>query len=55
MRHRTRRLGKFCYRVQLSDALDADHVEAALSAGVMTVAVPKVETAKPKRIAINGS
>ncbi|KAB1643502.1 Hsp20/alpha crystallin family protein [Gulosibacter chungangensis] len=55
MRHRTRRVGQFRYRVQLPDAVDADKVEAALSDGVLTVTVPKIETAKPKRIAIKGS
>jgi len=55
LRHRTRRVGRFHYRVQLPDAVDADKVEAALSDGVLTVTVPKVEAAKPKRIAITGS
>lgn len=55
MRHRTRRVGQFLYRVQLPDTVDADKVEAALGDGVLTVTVPKVEAAKPKRIAIKAS
>lgn len=55
LRHRTRRVGQFHYRVQLPDTVDADKVEAALSDGVLTVTIPKIETSKPKRIAINGS
>lgn len=53
-RHRTRRTGRFSYRVALPHDVDADNVEANLADGVLTVRVPKTETAKPRRIAITG-
>jgi HSP20 family protein len=53
-RHRTRRTGQFVYRVTLPQDTDADKITATLDAGVLTVRVPKSETAKPRRIAISG-
>ncbi|WP_309064347.1 Hsp20/alpha crystallin family protein [Microbacterium sp.] len=54
-RHRTRRTGRFHYRVHLPDAVDADGVKATLDEGVLSVRVPKSEAAKPRRIAIEGA
>lgn len=51
-RHRTRRTGKFSYRIALPRNLDADNVEAKLTDGVLTVRVPKSEAVKPRRIEI---
>jgi HSP20 family protein len=51
---RTRRTGKFSYRVLLPRGVDGDKVEAALENGVLTVRVPKSETAQPRRIEITG-
>jgi len=51
-RHRTRRTGKFSYRVSLPRDLDADKVEAKLADGVLTVTVAKKDAAKPRRIEI---
>lgn len=51
---RTRRTGKFSYRVLLPRGVDGDKVEAALENGVLTVRVPKSETAQPRRIEIAG-
>jgi HSP20 family protein len=53
-RHRTRRTGKFSYRITLPRNLDADNVEAKLADGVLTVRVPKSEAVKPRRIEITG-
>jgi HSP20 family protein len=53
-RHRTRRVGQFSYGITLPHDVDADKIEADLADGVLTVRVPKVEAAKPRRIAING-
>ncbi|WP_236792942.1 Hsp20/alpha crystallin family protein [Amycolatopsis sp. GM8] len=51
---RTRRTGKFSYRVLLPRGVDGDKVEATLDNGVLTVRVPKTETAQPRRIEISG-
>ncbi|PRX46606.1 HSP20 family protein [Prauserella shujinwangii] len=53
-RHRTRRTGQFHYSVTLPHDVDADHVDARLEDGVLTVRVPKTESARPRRIAISG-
>jgi HSP20 family protein len=54
LRHRTRRVGEFAYRVTLPRDVDSESVTANLEEGVLTVRVPKAETAKPRRIAITG-
>lgn len=48
----SRAYGRFEQRVTLPAAVDADKVEAKLANGVLTVACPKSEAAKPRRIAI---
>jgi HSP20 family protein len=53
LRHRTRRVGQFAYRTLLPGDIDAEHITADLTDGVLTVRVPKTEAAKPRRIAIN--
>jgi HSP20 family protein len=50
---RTRRTGRFAYRVRLPRDVDADKVEATMADGVLTVVVPKSENAKPRRIAVS--
>lgn len=50
---RTRRTGRFAYRVTLPRGVDGEKVDASLSDGVLTVRVPKSESAKPRRIAIS--
>lgn len=52
LRHRTRRSGRFEYRALLPREVDADRITAELADGVLTVTVPKAETAKPRRIEI---
>jgi HSP20 family protein len=37
----------------LGETLDADHVEAGYEAGVLTLRIPIVETAEPRKIAIS--
>ena len=53
LRHRTRRVGQFAYHTLLPSEVDSDHVSADLANGVLTVRVPKTETAKPRRIPVN--
>jgi HSP20 family protein len=53
LRTRTRRTGRFDYRVSLPADIDADQVSADLSDGVLTVRVPKTERSRRRRIAIN--
>ncbi|SFQ59972.1 HSP20 family protein [Amycolatopsis arida] len=54
-RHRTRRTGRFPYQVRLPHDVDADHINATLADGVLTVRAPKSEAAKPRRIAISAT
>lgn len=53
IRRRTRRIGKFEYRTTLPSGIDADHIEANLTEGVLSVRVPKSERGKPRRIKIS--
>ncbi|WP_027942683.1 Hsp20/alpha crystallin family protein [Amycolatopsis taiwanensis] len=53
LHRRTRRTGQFAYRVTLPRGVDGEKVDASLSDGVLTVRVPKSESAKPRRIAIS--
>ena len=50
LRHRTRRTGRFEYRVTLPGHPDPEAVEASLADGVLTVRVPKPEEARPRRV-----
>lgn len=51
--HRQERgFGKFARGVTLPVAVDADKVEAKLTNGVLTIAMPKSEAAKPRRITV---
>jgi hypothetical protein len=49
---RSRRTGRFDYRVSLPDNVDADKIEANLAEGVLTVRVPKSERAQRRRIEV---
>jgi HSP20 family molecular chaperone IbpA len=44
----------YAYRVTLGDAFDADHIEADLDRGVLTVHAHKKPEAKPRKIALKG-
>ena len=46
--------GVFTRQVFLGDTLDADHIAADYSAGVLTLSIPVHEQAKPRSIAITG-
>ncbi len=55
LRRRTRRMGRFDYRVTLPEQVDAEQIDASLSEGVLTVRVPKSQRAHRKKVAIRGS
>ena len=44
--------GSFTRTLRLPAAIDADHVEAKIADGVLTLTLPKAESARPKRINI---
>lgn len=48
-----REAGKFSRAISLPGDIDADGVSASLTNGILKVAVPKAEKAKPKQIKIN--
>src|SRR5919202_463252 len=54
VRRRTRRTGRFDYRVTLPEQVDPDQIEASLADGVLTLRVPKSQRAQRKKIAIKG-
>ncbi|MET9630459.1 Hsp20/alpha crystallin family protein [Lentzea sp. NPDC006480] len=49
-----RPLGVFSRQLFLGDSLDTEHIQAAYDAGVLTLRIPVLEKAKPRRIAITG-
>jgi HSP20 family protein len=49
---RERVMGSYTRRVRLSDAVDADKIEAGYSDGVLTVHVPVAEQAKPRKVEV---
>ncbi|MFJ3921576.1 Hsp20/alpha crystallin family protein [Streptomyces sp. NPDC090022] len=55
LRRGTRRSGHFEYRALLPADVKAEEVTATLADGVLTVAVPKAEAAKPRHIEITAS
>ena len=55
LRRRTRKTGQFEYRVTLPGQSDSENIEANLHDGVLTVRVPKSETAKPRRIEVKAA
>ena len=50
---RERRFGSFARSVTLPNKIQGDAIEARYEAGVLTLRLPKVEEAKPKKIAIH--
>jgi len=50
LRRRTRRRGRFEYRVTIPGGADRDAVEASLDEGVLRVRIPKSEQSRPRRI-----
>jgi HSP20 family protein len=51
--HRERSAGRFERTLTLPTELDSDKAEAHYEHGVMRLTVPRVETAKPRRIALS--
>lgn len=52
IRRRTRRTGRFEYRIVLPDHVAGDQVQARLDNGILTVRVPKSERAQRRRIEV---
>ncbi|MEV5506615.1 Hsp20/alpha crystallin family protein [Streptomyces orinoci] len=46
--------GTFTRQLFLGDSLDTEHIDASYDAGVLTLRIPVVEQAKPRKIAISG-
>ena len=46
--------GQFSRQLVLGDNLDLEHIEAAYDAGVLRLAVPVAEKAKPRKIQVTG-
>ena len=44
--------GSFSRTLRLPSVIDADHVEARIADGVLTLTLPKAESARPKKINI---
>jgi HSP20 family protein len=55
LRRRTRRVGRFEFRVTLPGDIDAEQVEANVDGGVLTVRIPKPERSRPHRVEIGSS
>ena len=49
---RERRYGSFSRSISLPSSVNADSISAAYEAGVLTLHLPKVEEAKPRRIQV---
>ncbi len=47
--------GSFSRQLFLGESLDAEHVEASYSNGVLTLSIPVAEQAKPRKVAITTS
>jgi HSP20 family protein len=54
LRRQTRRTGSFQYRVVLPEEVDAEHIEANLHDGVLTIRAPKAQKAERRKIEIKG-
>lgn len=49
---REREAGRFSRIIDLPDNINAEKVEAGLANGILTITIPKAETAKPRQITI---
>ncbi len=49
---RERTYGKFSRQINLSVPIDVDHIQASYDNGVLTLTLPKAESAKPRQIPI---
>jgi HSP20 family protein len=52
---RERLQGQFTRQLLLGENLDIDHIEASYENGVLTLAIPVAERAKPRRISISST
>jgi HSP20 family protein len=52
LRRRERIIGRFSYEVTLPGDIDEDAADARLADGVLTVRLPKPESARPRRIEV---
>ena len=52
---RERVMGSYSRRIRLSDAVDAEKIEASYTDGVLTVHVPVAEQAKPRKIEVSAN
>jgi HSP20 family protein len=52
LRRKTRRVGRFEFRVTLPGQTDPNKVEADLDDGVLTVRIPKPEVARPRQVEV---
>src|SRR6185437_9142397 len=52
---RQRVMGSFTHRVRLSDAVDAEKIEADYEGGVLKVRVPLQEKAQPRKVEVNAA
>ncbi|MEU5270600.1 Hsp20/alpha crystallin family protein [Streptomyces hygroscopicus] len=55
LRRGGRRTGRFEYRLLLPSEVNTEGVTASMSEGILTITVPKAETAKPRHIEITES
>jgi HSP20 family protein len=55
VRRKTRRVGRFEYRVVLPDAVDPENIEARLEEGLLRIRVPKAERAQRRRIEVTSA
>jgi HSP20 family protein len=55
LRRETRKTGQFEYRVRLPGQPDEEHIEASLHDGVLTVRVPKAQSAQARRIEVKAA
>jgi HSP20 family protein len=52
---RERRFGSFCRSIRLPGSVDADDIEANYEDGILSLHLPKLEEAKPKRIEVKSA
>jgi HSP20 family protein len=50
-----RRYGSFARAVTLPQTADTERVEASFDKGILTVGVPKIERAKPRKIEVKAT